>query len=144
MTRRISNTSLILQTPIGFHTSSGGAVTLPDGTLLKPDSQGLYHLDEAHAHLLAGFVAQGWHAPRPEMGAPKHADELEREVPVHMPNTGVILDFAAGEHVELKVEDGRLHRHGEPSARLRAHLHAARIAVRDELVRRAGKHWVEV
>jgi hypothetical protein len=117
---------------------------LPDGTLLKPDSQRLYHLDEAHAHLLPRFVAQGWHAPRPEMAAPKHADELEREVPGHMPNTGVILDLAADERVELKVEDGRLHRHGEPSARLRAHLDAARIAVRDELVRRARKHWVEV
>ena len=144
MTRRISNTSLILQTPIGFHTSSGGAVTLPDGTLLKPDSQRLYHLDEAHAHLLPRFVAQGWHAPRPEMAAPKHAGELESEVPGHMPNAGVILDLAAGERVELKVEDGRLLRHGEPSARLRAHLHTARIAVRDELVRRARKHWVEI
>jgi hypothetical protein len=34
---------------------------------MKRDAQGLYLLDNAHKHLLANFIAQGWHAPRPEL-----------------------------------------------------------------------------
>lgn len=68
MRKTNSKRSLILQPPAGFRTSRiDGVITLSDGTYMRPDSVGLYHLDYAHVHLLRSFVAQGWHAPRPEI-----------------------------------------------------------------------------
>jgi hypothetical protein len=68
MRRTNSKKSLILQPPAGFHTSrTDGVITFSDGTYMRPDSAGLYHLDQAHVHLLRSFVAQGWHAPRLEV-----------------------------------------------------------------------------
>jgi hypothetical protein len=68
MRRKISKKPLVLQPPAGFRTGrSDGVVVLSDGALIAPDAGGLYRLDSAHTHLLASFVAQGWHAPRPEL-----------------------------------------------------------------------------
>ena len=108
--------------------------------LWHPDARGLYRLDDAHAHLLARFVAQGWHAPRPELPI----SELERSGYKQILNTDEILDLAHSERIALKVEDGRLLMRGEPSARLRAHLRSASAALRNELAVRERSVWIEV
>jgi hypothetical protein len=132
---------LVLQPPVGFHTAlSEGAITLSDGSLLRPDARGLYYLDSAHRHLLASFVAQGWHAPRPEL----RTSELEINGNAQPLSTVAILDLAHSEHVALKVQDGRLLMLGQPSPRLRLHLRRASLAVSDELVRRDGSAWIEI
>jgi len=97
-------------------------------------------LDDAHVHLLARFVAQGWYAPRPEMPM----SELERSGHKQILNADEILELAYTERVTLKVEDGRLLIRGEPSARLRAHLRSASAALRDELAVRDQRAWIEV
>src|SRR6266436_5954862 len=91
MRKANSKGSLVLQPPAGFRTyRSDGVVTLSDGVLMAPDSRGLYRLDEAHVHLLARFVAQGWHAPRPEMPM----SELERSGHKQILNADEILELA--------------------------------------------------
>ena len=60
MRRTNSKKSLILQPPPGFRTSrTDGVITLSDGTYMRPDSAGLYHLDHAHVHLLPRFRGSG-------------------------------------------------------------------------------------
>jgi hypothetical protein len=67
MRRKSSAKTFVLQPPLGFQSSSHeGGLILSDGSLMKRDTRGLYHLDRAHRHLLPNFIAQGWHAPRPE------------------------------------------------------------------------------
>jgi hypothetical protein len=140
-----SKSYIILQPPAGFHTSRpDGVITLSDGTPLKPDPQGFYHLDCAHAHLLRTLVAQGWHAPRAEIPTPKYAREAESAAYGDMLDITAILKLANGEQVDLTVEDGRILMRGEPSARLRAHLRGASTSLRDELERRMRKPWIEV
>jgi len=130
-----------LQPPVGFHTAlAEGAITLSDGSLLRPDSRGLYHLDSAHRHLLPSFVAQGWHAPRPEL----RISELELEGRAEPLSTVAILDLADSEHIALKVQDGRLLMRGKPSPRLWLHLRRAILALSDELVLRDGNAWIKV
>jgi hypothetical protein len=107
---------------------------------MAPDSRGLYRLDDAHVHLLARFVAQGWHAPRPELPM----SELERSGHKQILDADEILDLAHSERIALKVADGRLLMRGEPSARLRAHLRSACAALRDELAVRDQRAWIEV
>jgi len=107
---------------------------------MAPDSRGLYRLDAAHEHLLARFVAQGWHAPRPELSMSK----LECFADEQILDTNEILDLAHSERIALKVADGRLLMRGEPSARLRAHLRSASAALRDELAVRERSVWIEV
>ena len=34
---------------------------------MQRNAQGLYLFDNAHRHLLPNFIAEGWHAPRPEL-----------------------------------------------------------------------------
>jgi hypothetical protein len=141
MRRAIFKGPLVVQPPAGFRTSrSDGVVTLSDGALMAPDSRGPYRLDDAHGHLLARFVAQGWHAPRPEMPM----SELERSGHKQILNTDEILDLAHRERIALKVEDGRLLMRGEPSAQLRAHLRRASAALREELAIRDRSVWIEV
>jgi len=115
-------------------------MTLSDGASMRPDSGGLYHLDREHVHLLANFVAQGWHAPRPEVGMP----ELEREGRAQTLNAKEILNLAARERIALKLANGRLLMRGEPSAGLRAHLRDARVALCDELQCQEKIPWTEV
>jgi hypothetical protein len=68
MRRKNSAKSFVLQPPLGFRSSClKPGIILSDGSLMKRDAQGLYLLDNAHRHLLANFIAQGWHAPRPEL-----------------------------------------------------------------------------
>jgi hypothetical protein len=113
---------------------------LSDGALMRPDSGGLYYLDNAHVHLLPNFVAQGWHAPRPELDMP----ELEQERGVEILNPTEILHLAALERIALKVENGRLLMRGQPSAQLWAHLREARVALCDELACLDKIQWAEV
>ena len=115
-------------------------MTLSDGASMRPDSGGLYHLDRGHVHLLANFVAQGWHAPRPEVSMP----ELERERRAQTLNAKEILNLAAHERIALKLANGRLLMRGEPSARLWAHLRDARVALCDELRCQEKIPWTEV
>jgi hypothetical protein len=115
-------------------------MTLSDGSLMTPDSRGLYHLDSAHVHLLPGFVAQGWHAPRPKL----QMSELERTGRAQTLNTREILELANNERIALKVKDGRLLMRGEPSARLWAYLRGASAVLCDELVRQDGSVWIAV
>ena len=115
-------------------------MTLSDGASMGPDSRGLYHLDHEHVHLLPSFVAQGWHAPRPQMGMP----ELGREARAQTLNIIEILNMAARERIDLKVENGRLLMRGEPSARLWAHLRDARVDLCDELACQDKIPWIEV
>jgi hypothetical protein len=130
-----------LQPPTGFHTAlPEGAITLSDGSLLRPDSRGLYYLDSAHRHLLASFVAQGWHAPRPGL----RISELNVDGNGQPLNIVAILDLANSEHIALKVQDGRLLMRGKPSPRLWVNLRRARVALSDELVRRDGSAWIEI
>jgi hypothetical protein len=145
MKDRSSKSYITLQPPAGFHTSRpDGVITLSDGTPLKPNLQGLYRLDRAHAHLLHMLVAQGWHAPRPETRTPKYAHEVDSAVHGDMLDTAAILQLASGEQVDLTVKDGRMLMRGEPSARLRAHLRGASTSLRDELERRMRKPWIEI
>jgi hypothetical protein len=145
MKGRNPKTSITLQAPAGFRTShADGVMMLSDGTPLKPDSRGFYCLDQAHTHLLRRFVAQGWHAPRPELPTLNYAREVGSAAHGDMLNTTAILTLAGTEQVELKVNDGRILMRGEPSARLRAHLRGARTALRDEIERRTQKPWVEI
>jgi hypothetical protein len=113
---------------------------LSDGALMRPDSGGLYYLDNAHVHLLPNFVAQGWHAPRPEVGM----RELEQERRAETLDAVEILNLAARERVALKVDNGRLLMRGQPSAQLWAHLRKTRVAVCDELACRDKIQWTEV
>jgi hypothetical protein len=142
MRTKNSGRSIVLQPPVGFHTTlSEGAITLSDGALLRPDSRGLYHLDSAHRHLLPSFVAQGWHAPRPEL----RISELEVDGNAQPPlSTVAILDLAHSERVALRVQDGRLLMRGQPSPRLRLHLRRASVALSDELMRRDRSAWIEI
>ena len=141
MRAKNSGRPLVLQPPAGFHTAlSEGAITLSDGSLLRPDSRGLYHLDNAHRHLLPSFVAQGWHAPRLEL----RTSELEADGNAQPLSTIAILDLAHSERVALKVQDGRLLLRGKPTPRLWAHLRRASVALSDELVRRDGSAWIKV
>jgi hypothetical protein len=145
MKDRNSKSYIILQPPAGFHTSRpDGVITLSDGTPLKPDPQGFYHLDCAHAYLLRMLVAQGWHAPRAEIRTPKYAREVESAAHGDMLDTTAILKLASGEQVDLTVKDGRMLMRGEPSARLRAHLRGAGASLHDELERRMRNPWIEV
>ena len=145
MKGRNSKTSITLQAPAGFHTSrADGVMMLSDGTPLKPDSRGFYYLDHAHTHLLRSLVAQGWHAPRPELPTPNYAPEVGSAAHGDMLNIAAILKLAGAEQVELKVNDGRMLMRGEPSARLLSHLRGARIPLRGELERRTQKPWVEI
>jgi hypothetical protein len=145
MKDRHSKTYITLQPPAGFHTSrSDGVITLSDGTPLKPDPQGFYYLDRAHAHLLRTLVGQGWHAPRAEMRTPRYARELESAAHGDMLDAAAILKLAGGEQVDLTVKDGRMLMRGEPSPRLRAHLRGAGTPLRDELERRMRKPWIEI
>ena len=107
---------------------------------MAPDARGLYRLDDAHAHLLARFVAQGWHAPRPELPISKFDLSGHKQIL----SANEILDLAHSEGIALKVEDGRLLMRGEPSARLRAHLRSASAALRNELAVRDRSVWTEV
>jgi hypothetical protein len=67
MRRKNSVKTFVLQPPQGFQSSSReGGLILSDGSLMKRDTRGRYHLDSTHRHLLPNFIAQGWHAPRPE------------------------------------------------------------------------------
>jgi len=102
---------------------------LSDGALMRPDSGGLYYLDNAHVHLLPNFVSQGWYAPRPDVGM----SELDQERRAETLNAVEILHLAARERIALKVENGRLLMRGQPSAQLWAHLREARVALCDEL-----------
>jgi|SRR5271168_5002484 len=80
MRRKNSKKPLVLQPPAGFRTAHAeGVLTLSDGSLLKPDSRGLYYLDSAHLRLLPSFIAQGWHAPSPELPTPaaEHAGNAQ-------------------------------------------------------------------
>jgi hypothetical protein len=113
---------------------------LSDGASMRPDSAGLYHLDHEHVHLLRSFVAQGWHAPRPEVGMP----ELEQAGRAQTLNVTEILYLAVRERIALKVETGRLLMRGEPSARLWAHIRDARVALCDELTCQDKIPWTEV
>jgi hypothetical protein len=141
MRTKNSGRPLTLQPPVGFHTAlSEGAITLSDGSLLRPDSRGLYHLDGAHRHLLPSFVAQGWHAPTPELPI----SEFEADWNAQPLSTEAILDLAHSEHVSLKVQDGRLLLRGKPTPGLRAHLRNTSLALRDELMRRDRSGWIEV
>jgi hypothetical protein len=115
-------------------------MTLSDGASMRPDSAGLYHLDHEHVHLLRRFVAQGWHAPRPEVGMP----EWEQEGRAKTLNIIEILCMAVRERIALKVETGRLLMRGEPSARLWAHIRDARVALCDELACQDKIPWTEV
>ena len=145
MKGRNFKTSITLQAPADFRTShADGVMMLSDGTPLKPVSRGFYCLDHAHTHLLRRLVAQGWHAPRPELSTPNYAREVGSAAHGDMLNTAAILTLAGAEQVELKFNDGRILMRGEPSARLRAHLRGARTALRDELERRTQKPWVEI
>jgi hypothetical protein len=141
MRRKNSERPLVLQPPAGFRTSRpDGVMKLSDGALMRPDSDGLYYLDNAHVHLLRSFVAQGWHAPRPDVGM----RELEQERQAETLNAVEILHFAARERIALKVENGRLLMRGQPSVQLWAHLREARVALRDELARLDKIQWAEV
>jgi hypothetical protein len=138
MRRKNSARSLVLQPPAGFRPSRvDGVIILSDGASMCPNSEGLYHLDHAHVHLLPNFVAQGWHAPRPEVAM----SEWGRAQTL---NVIEILNLANSERVALKVEKGRLLMRGAPSARLWAHLRDARVALCDEITRQEGIAWVEV
>lgn len=67
MKRKNSARTVLLQPPVGCQSSrQHRGIILSDGSLMRPDAQGLYCLDDAHRHLLPNFIAQGWHAPRPE------------------------------------------------------------------------------
>jgi hypothetical protein len=105
MRRKISKKPLVLQPPAGFRTARpDGAVVLSDGALMAPSAVGLYRLDGAHTHLLPRFVAQGWHAPRPELPISK----LESAGRAPLLNIKEILDLANSEGIGLKVEYDRL------------------------------------
>jgi len=141
MRRKISKRPLVLQPPAGFRACrSDGVVALSDSAFMIPDAGGLYRLDSAHLHLLPSFVAQGWHAPRPELPM----SESEHTLGARPLGTKEILDLARRERVVLKAEDGRLLMHGEPLAQLRAHLRSASAALLKELARRDRSGWTEV
>jgi hypothetical protein len=68
MKRKKSARTFMLQPPAGFQSScQQRGIILSDGSLMQRNAQGLYLLDNAHRHLLPNFIAQGWHAPRPEL-----------------------------------------------------------------------------
>src|SRR2546423_11432986 len=95
MKDRNSKSDITLQPPVGFRTSGpDGVITLSDGTPLKPDPQGFYCLDRAHAHLLRTLIGRGWHAPRAEMRTPRYAREVGSAAYGDMIDTAAILKLA--------------------------------------------------